>query len=345
MAKIFNWGIIGPGKIAHKFAEDLRVVPNARLFAVASRSAERGIEFANKYNATHAFGSYKELMSLSELDAVYVATPHPYHCENTLMCLEHKIPVLCEKPMGMNSKEVRQMVGLAKFQNTFLMEGLWTRFLPTIIKVLDLIKTGAIGEVNTLKADFGFKAPFDVKKRIFNQGLGGGSLLDIGIYPVFLARLLFGNPTSISAEASIGPTNIDENCGMILKFPNQKLAILHSSIISTTKTEALIYGEKGIIQINGRWHEPSSVTLYPENGEPKDFFFDFDSHGYKYEILEVQRCLEKGWIESPFLNFDFSIDMMEILDDIRMAAGIYYPMYDHFSDKQIASKANNFSQN
>ncbi len=284
-------------------------------------------------------------MTCPDLDAVYIATPHPLHCENTLMCLEHNIPVLCEKPFAMNSKEVRKMIGLAKFQKTFLMEALWTRFLPTTQKVLDLIAVGAIGDINTVKADFGFKANPDPKARLFNQGLGGGALLDVGIYPVFLACLLLGKPTSISAEASIGTTNVDENCGMLLKFKNNKLAILHASIISKTKTEALIYGDKGIIQIHGRWHEPTSITLYPEDGEPQDFFFDFDSNGYKYEILEVQSCLEKGLIESPEMSFDFSIDLMEVLDDIRMQAGIYYPMYDHFTDKEIASKANNFSQN
>jgi len=345
MGKVYNWGIIGLGHIAEKFAADIGVIPNAKLHAVASRTAEKALAFGNKYNAIHTFGSYEELMACPDLDAVYIATPHPWHCENTLMCLEHNIPVLCEKPFAMNSKEVRKMVGLAKFQNTFLMEALWTRFLPTTQKVLDLIAVGAIGDINTVKADFGFKANMDPKNRLFNQGLGGGALLDVGIYPIFLACSLLGKPTSISAEASIGPTNVDENCGMLLKFPNNKLAILHASIISKTKTEALIYGDKGIIQIHGRWHEPTSITLYPEDGEPQDFFFDFDSNGYKYEILEVQECLKKGLIESPEMSFDFSIDLMEVLDDVRMKAGIYYPMYDHFTDKEIATKANNFSQN
>jgi len=345
MGKVYNWGIIGLGHIAAKFAADIAVIPNAKLHAVASRTKEKALEFGNKFNVIHAFGSYEEMMACPDLDAVYIATPHPWHCENTLMCLEHNIPVLCEKPFAMNSKEVRKMIGLAKFQKTFLMEALWTRFLPTTEKVLNLIASGAIGEINTVKADFGFKAKMDPKARLFNQGLGGGALLDVGIYPVFLACLLLGKPISISAEASIGPTNVDENCGMLLKFKKNKLAILHASIISKTKTEALIYGDKGIIQIHGRWHEPTSVTLYPEDGDPQDFFFDFDSNGYKYEILEVQECLKNGRIESPEMPFDFSIDLMEVLDDIRMQAGIYYPMYDHFTDKEIATKANNFSQN
>ncbi len=345
MSKVFNWGIIGPGRIAHKFANDLGVLPNAKLHAVASRSLDKALEFANKYSAVHAYGSYREIISCPDLDAIYIATPHPWHCENTLMCLEHNIPVLCEKPMGMNAKEVRQMIGLAKFQNTFLMEALWTRFLPTTKKVLELIAEGAIGEVNTVKADFGFKATFDAKHRLFNQSLGGGSLLDVGIYPVFLACLILGKPNSISAEASIGKSNVDENCGIVLKFDNQKLALLHASIVSNTKCEARIYGDKGVIQINSRWHEPTSITWYPEEGEPQDFFFEFDSFGYKHEIIEVQNCLASNKIESEDLSFDFSIDLAEVMDNIRIQAGIFYPMYDHFTEKEIATKANNFSQN
>jgi len=240
MAKTFNWGIIGLGRIAKKFAEDLRVVPNAKLHAVGSRDKDKALAFGNEFGALHALGSYEEMMVCPDLDVIYIATPHPYHCQNAMMCLEHNIPVLCEKPMAMNNQEVRKMIGLARFQKTFLMEALWTRFLPTIKKVVGLIEAGTIGEINTVKADFGFRATVDAKHRLFNQGLGGGSLLDVGIYPVFLAYLLLGKPISISAEASVGLTNVDENCGMVLKFKNQKLALLQPSIVSKTPCEAFI---------------------------------------------------------------------------------------------------------
>lgn len=345
MKKKFNWGIIGLGHIAHKFAEDLRSLPDARLTAVASRDLERAEDFAKVYDVPNAYGTYKEIIGCPNLDAVYIATTHPSHFANTMMCLEHNIPVLCEKPFAMNGEEARKMIGLANFQKTFLMEALWTRFLPTMEKTLLLIEDGAIGEVRTLKADFGFSAARDPKRRIFNQGLGGGALLDVGIYPVFLSLLLFGKPSSVSAEAAIGPTNVDEDCGMILKFPGQKIALLHASIVTKTNTEAFIYGDKGMIHIHSRWHEPTSLTLHKENGDTEDFFFDYDSHGYKYEIMEVNRQLQANNIQSDKMPWEFTQLLMNVLDDIRMKASIFYPAYDHFTEKEIASRANKFSQN
>lgn len=345
MAKMIKWGIIGLGKIAHKFAEDIKVIPNAQVWAVASRNLARAEDFAKRFDVKNAYGSYAEIIACPELDVVYIATPHAGHLGNTLMCLEHKIPVLCEKPIAMNSEELRKMINLAVFQKTFLMEALWTRFLPTIDKTLQLIADGVIGEVRTIKADFGFSAKRDPKSRLFNQSLGGGALMDVGLYPVFLAVLLFGKPKSISAEASIGPTNVDEDCGILLKFPEQRLAILHASIITKTKTEAIIYGEKGMIHIHGRWHEPTSMSLHIEGEEVQDFFFDYDSHGYKYEILEVMDRLKKGKTQSEKMSHDFSMLMMNVLDDIRIQAGILYPMFDQFTEKDIAAKANKFSQN
>ena len=287
MAKTFNWGIIGLGKIAHKFAQDLQVIKSARLHAVASRSLSKAQDFAKIYHANHAYGSYEEILQCPRLDVVYIATPHTLHCTNAIMCLNNQIPVLCEKPFAMNAAEVRRMIAAAKNNNTFLMEALWTRFLPTIQKTLSLIKSGAIGEVLSLKADFGFRATFDPDSRLFNQQLGGGALLDVGIYPVFLSMLLFGKPTGIQAMATIGSTNVDESCGVLMKYTNNKMAVLHSSIVTKTPTEAYIFGEKGAIRINSRWHEPTSVTLLQNGKDPQDFFFQFDSNGYRYEAEEV----------------------------------------------------------
>ncbi|NNE28333.1 MAG: Gfo/Idh/MocA family oxidoreductase [Saprospiraceae bacterium] len=342
---MFNWGIIGLGKIAHKFVEDLQKVPDARLYAVASRDLERSQDFSLLYNAEKPFGSYEEIVTCQELDAVYIATPHTGHFENSIMCLEHNIPVLCEKPLGMNAEQVHKMVSLARFQETFLMEAMWTRFLPTIKKVLELIDSGIIGEVRTLKADFGFAAERDPRSRVFNQGLGGGSLLDVGIYPVFLSLLLFGRPKSIRAAASIGPTNVDEDCAMILKFQGQKLAMLHSSIITNTKTEAVIYGEKGHIHIHPRWHELSSVSYELNNGQSERFDFEYHCRGFSYEIQEAMDCIKGGRFQSDKMSHDFSLMLMKVLDDIRLQANIFYPLSDHFTDKEIATKANKFSQN
>ncbi|MEM1321421.1 MAG: Gfo/Idh/MocA family oxidoreductase [Bacteroidota bacterium] len=345
MKQTFNWGIIGIGKIANKFAQDLRVTPNARLLAVASRSLDRAQQFAQQYDAEFSYGSYKEILNTPNLHAIYIATPHVSHCENTLMCLEHQIPVLCEKPFAMNANEVGRMISLARFQQTFLMEALWTRFLPTTHKVLELIEEGAIGELISVKADFGFKATFDPESRLFNPGLGGGSLLDVGIYPVFLALLLLGKPEGIKAVASIGPSRVDENCGIILQYTNNKMAMLHSSIIAQTPTEALICGSLGNIRINSRWHEPTSLTLLKEGEEPRDFFFDYNSNGYRYEIEEVMRCVRDGQQESDQLPLDFSMDLMNLLDQIRMKAGIYYPHHDALSKTIRVEGGTRFSMN
>ncbi len=345
MAKTYNWGIIGLGHIAHKFAQDLLITKNARLHAVASRSLEKATAFAELYHVPHYFGSYEEMVKCPDIDVIYIATPHTFHCEHTLLCLKHQIPVLCEKPFAMNAREVESMIALAKAQDTFLMEALWTRFLPTIRKTLELIDNGTIGKVLTLKADFGYKAIFDPKNRIFNHQLGGGSLLDVGIYPIFLSLLLFGKPTSIKAVTSIGQTNVDETCGILLQYPGHKMAILHSSIIADTGTEAIICGERGNIKINTRWHEPTSLTLNLKNKEPQDFFFNYRGNGYEYEIQELMKCLDRGMLESLKMSHDFSLDLIELLDAIRIEAGIYYPKFDYFVRSPKLEDVIKFSNN
>ncbi len=344
MSKVFKWGILGLGKIAGKFAEDLKALPNAQLFAVASRSIDKANEFGERFNVPHRYGSYEEIVKNNELDAVYIATPHVYHCDNTLMCLEHNIPVLCEKPLAINSEQVKRMISLAKFQKTFLMEALWTRFLPTTQKALEWIEEGKIGKVKIVKADFGFKADLDPKSRLFNLDLGGGSLLDVGIYPVFLALLILGKPDQIKAMATIGKTQVDEACSILLKYKNQ-MAILDSSVTAQTDTVAIIYGEKGSIKFHSRWHEPTSLTLHVYGEEPQDVFFDYPSKGYHYEAQEVMNCIGKGQIESKLLSFDFSLDLMELLDEIRMEAGIYYPKYDNMAKVVKSDEGIRFSKN
>jgi predicted dehydrogenase len=344
MAKVFNWGIIGLGKIAHRFADDLLLIPNARLHAVASSSTDRAREFAQKYKVPFAYGNYNDITKVPDLGAVYIASAHTSHCAHTLLCLKNNIPVLCEKPFAMNAVEVEQMIGLAMEKQTFLMEAMWTRFLPTTAKVLEMIQSGVIGEVLSLKADFGFHGTFNPDRRLFNADLGGGSLLDVGIYPVFLSLLLFGKPDTIKALATIGVTNVDENCGMLLSYGEEKMAMLYSSIITETPTEAYIFGAKGSIRINSRWHEATSVTVLLHDQEPKDYFFEFNSTGYRYEAEEVMRCVSAGKLESDILPLNFSRDLMELLDRIRLEAGIFYPRYDQFS-KDVLMEREGFSMN
>lgn len=326
MDKIINWGIIGPGKIAHKFAEDLQKVAGGRLHAVASRSEERARVFAQQYGAAHTYGNYQDLASCPDLDAIYIASPHTSHFEHTMWCIAAGIPVLVEKPWAMNEGEAQQMIELASEKEVFVMEAVWTRFLPTTTKILDLIADGVIGEIEGVKADFGFRADYNESSRLFNIDLGGGALLDIGLYPTFLATLLLGAPSEVRALARKAPTGADIDTGITLAYPSGQLAHLHATLIANTKTEAFIYGTEGTIHWHGRWHEPSHFSvLRPERG-PENFFFEYDTNGYNYETAHVQDCLRKGLKESPLLPLSFSMRLTQTLDSIRNVAGIKYPM-------------------
>lgn len=323
--KYTNWGIIGLGKIAHKFAADLQLLPNTKLHAVASQSLDRARAFAAQYHAKYAYGTYDEIVNCPELDVVYIATPHVLHCENTILCLRHRIPVLCEKPLAINLREAQKMILTAQQQQTFLMEAIWTRFMPTIDKTLRLIEQGVIGRVLSIKADFGFNAPFDPRGRIFNQQLGGGALLDIGVYPAFLALLIMGKPTGIKAFAKMSLSGVDQEIGAVLQYEDGRLAHLHANIAAKTKTEAFIYGEKGTIHLHTRWHEQTSMSLLLNDARPQNFHFDYKGKGYHYEATHVMDCLQSGALESTLLPLQFSNDLTTLLDNIRKEAGIVYP--------------------
>lgn len=326
--KTYHWGIIGLGKIAHRFAKDLQLLPNTKLQAVASSSEERSQLFAQQYDVPFAFSTYEDIFNAPHLDAIYIATIHPYHFSNTLLCLRNHIAVLCEKPFSMNHHQVKEMIAASKAHQTFLMEALWTRFLPPLNKALEIIESGRIGNVISVKADFGFKAPYLPESRLFNKDLGGGALLDIGIYPVFLALFILGKPDRIKATAIIGNTNVDEECGITLSYSDGKIAHLHATIRSNTDTEAFIYGEKGAIHLHSRWHEPTNMSIIPESGPIEDIFFEYKGKGYHYEAVEVMKCLEYGQLESEMMPLSFSLDLSELLDDIRAEAGIEYPTFD-----------------
>ncbi len=329
MSKIFNWGIIGLGKIAESFADDLKLLPEARLFAVASRSQQKAELFAKKFNAVLAYGCYENIVKNKDLDIIYIATPHSLHCENTIMCLNNKIAVLCEKPLAINSTEVKRMISCSEENNTFLMEALWTRFLPSVEKVLELLKKNVIGNIQLLRADFGFKAPKDKNNRLFNINLGGGSLLDVGIYPVFLSLLIMGMPSVIEATATIGPTEVDESCGITLKNNNGQIASLFSSIVARTGIEAEIIGDNGRILLHSEFYRPTILSIIRQDGSIETIEPHYIGKGFTYEAAEVMHCLKKGSIESKKMSHDLSLQLIEVLDKIRQKSGIYYPNHDN----------------
>ncbi|MFN0174261.1 MAG: Gfo/Idh/MocA family protein [Saprospiraceae bacterium] len=324
-----NWGIIGLGKIARQFADDLRLLPNARLHAVASTSQERAAAFAVEFGASHVYSRYEDIVHCPDLDVVYVATPHTFHCENTLLCLENGLPVLCEKPFAMNMAEARRMVGAARRNRVFLMEALWTRFIPANEQVFQMVDKGEIGELHTIKADFGFKMPFDPTSRLYNKALGGGSLMDLGIYPALLALSFFGKPApeNIFAAAAFAATDVDESCAFTFQYPGGRLALGHSTIAANTSLGAHLYGTEGTIYLHPRWHHPQKLTVSHYEGR-QELFRELDipyiGRGYSYEASHVMQCLENELFESEILPLDFTLDLVETLDTIREKVGLVY---------------------
>ena len=324
MNKTINWGILGLGRIAEKFANDLQFVPNARLYAVGSREKEKANNFGKKYGAVKFYGSYEEMLADKELDVVYIATPHVLHCENTLQCLRAGKAVLCEKPFAMDETQVKLMIAEAKKQNLFLMEALWTTFLPTILKVEELIAAGTLGDIIHIKSDFGYKALYDVNWRLFNKKLGGGSLLDIGIYPIFIALHILGIPDKIISDAFVGETDVDESMVMAFKYNSGATASLSSSLVTNTPVETDICGTKARIKIHRMWHIPTYLTLTSNEGQEQEFHFDTKGFGYEYEAMEVTNCLLEGKKESAKMTHDFSLKLIKTLDKIRLQNGLVY---------------------
>lgn len=322
MSKTINWGIIGLGSIAHKFATDLLTVDGAKLYAVASRSQDKANEFSSKYNATKAYDSYEALAQDKNIDAVYIATPHALHKENTLLCLEHGIAVLCEKPFAMNAQEVAQMIAKAKEKNVLLMEALWTYFLPHYQYVLKALANKTYGNIKKLEADFGFYRVFDNDERLFNKSLGGGSLLDIGIYPIFAALSTLGIPNKMDAKATYFDNGADSSCDMIFDYDNAT-AHLKSTLLEDTSTEAIFYCEHGTIKINTMFHMPTTVTIITE-GKEEIIDFNYKTIGYNYEAIHFNNLLQQGKTESNIMTFGFSKQLIKTLDAVRNLINLHY---------------------
>jgi len=326
--KTYHWGVLGTGFIAQKMADALPLVPNSKLYAIASRNKETADSFARQYKIEKSFGSYEELVNDPSVDIVYVATPHNLHYENTMMALEHGKHVLCEKPFAVNGREVRGMIAKAKEKNLFLMEALWSRFLPNVIKAKEIIGSGQIGKVRLLEADFGLNRPFDPQNRLFNKQLIGGSLLDLGIYPLFLALFLLGKPKSMKALAGMGQTDVDYNCSFTLGYDDNTIAVLHSSLVAQTEVVATIYGEKGKIVFDRWWFTPVPIHLFNTDGEEIPVTLRFEGNGYNYEATEVVKCLSNGKPQSDLMSWENSLLLIDMLDAIRNEIGLVYPGHD-----------------
>ncbi|TKG97012.1 Gfo/Idh/MocA family oxidoreductase [Puteibacter caeruleilacunae] len=326
MNKTYNWAILGCGKIAIKFANDLKLLSNANLYAAAARDINRAQEFADEFGFEKAYGSYEEMVKDPNVDVVYIATPHSHHCEHTKLCLNQKKAVLCEKAFGMNSAEVEEMIACAKENNTFLMEAFWTQFQPNFKRVLSMLKNEELGKLTSIHSMFAFNAPYDEGKRLYNVNLGGGSLLDIGIYPVFYTLTSLGLPEQINTMVNYSPTGSEESIHVSMKYADGRMASLISSFAGFAPTQTTYICENGYIIYDPRWFSPVNIRIW-KPGED-EVIIERDKApgmGYQHEASHVMECLDQGLIESPELSWQKSLDLIGILDDIRDNAGIVYP--------------------
>lgn len=324
MKKSIRWGILGAGKIAEKFTAALTYTEAAVPFAIASRDGEKAKQFAAKHNMVKHYDNYESLVKDDDVDIIYIATPHSFHCEQSLLCLEHKKPVLCEKPIAMNEAELQKMIAAAKKNNTFLMEGMWSRFMPSTKKILELIANDIIGPVQYFTADFGFQAPYDPNGRLFNVALGGGSLLDIGVYPIFFTSLLLGEPEKIMSTAKLAPGGADEYCNILFRYKDGATAHIFSCLTLKTSLAGEIVGTKGRIEMHNPFYRATELTLHLNSGETEKFSFPHELNGFEYEIREVMDALSKGLKECPAMPHATSLLMAQTMDKIREQCGIVY---------------------
>ncbi len=324
MAKQFNIGILGASKVARKFASDAKIVPTAKLYAVAARSLESAKSFAKDFDMTCSYGSYEELAGDQNIDIIYISTPNLFHKEHAILCLNAGKAVICEKPFALNTQEVQEMIQIAKDKNVFLMEAMWTRYLPTINKAKAWIDEGKLGMIKMLQGDFGFKSEGQEDIR-FQKELGGGALLDVGIYPISLASLVFGRqPEHIDAKAVLTGQGVDETVSMQLDYGNQQVAQLSASINLCTPKNAYIIGENGYIHLPAAWYGKLAY-LYNSQGKLIEHFVDRTKDiGYHFELEEVIECLLAGKTESDRMTLQESLEITQTLDAVRNRIGVKY---------------------
>lgn len=328
--KATRWGIIGPGKIAEVFANDLEHVNSRQqVQAILGHTQETTESFAKEFNVPQVFYDIDDFLNEAEIDIVYVATPHTLHHEQVLACLQRRLPVLCEKPLTINREQCDELIKTARQNNVFLMEGMWIRFLPSIKLVMDLLEQGIIGKIVSVKAAMCYKAPYDPDSRYFDPELGGGSLLDLGIYPVFLSLLVLGKPDTIKAIGTISDSGVDEDCNVLFHYKSGRRAILESSLVSDADMPAEIIGEKGTIRILNPWFEkPTGIEVHLYDEGRTVYPCKWAGHGLQFEIQEVLDCLSNKKISSDLLSHEVSRQLVTIMDEIRSQVKVTYEMYE-----------------
>ncbi len=323
--KSIRWGILGPGWIARDFVQSLKDTEGAEVLAVGSRSLDRAREFAATYSVPRPYGSYEELVADPDVDIVYVATPHPAHKDNMLLCLGAGKPVLCEKPFTMNAREAEEVFSLAREKGLFVMEAMWTRWLPAMIQVRQWLAEGKIGEVKMLKAEFGYDAGWRPECRQLDPVLGGGAMLDAGVYPISLASMVMGcQPETIRSTVHIGKTGVDEQFAALFEYGAGRMAVITSAVQTPMMIDAVIMGTKGIIHIPEFFWAKSARLI--RKGE-SDVVIDspYQSTGKCHEAAHAMECLREGKTESSIMSLDESLAIMRTMDSLRGQWNLTYP--------------------
>ncbi|WP_326603353.1 Gfo/Idh/MocA family oxidoreductase [Streptomyces sp. NBC_01799] len=328
MSRTVRWGVLATGGIAATFTADLQGVPGTEVVAVASRTDTSAKAFAERFGIPRAYGSWAELAADDEVDVVYVATPHSAHREAAALCLKAGKHVLCEKAFTLNSREAEELVALARDRGLFLMEAMWTYCNPVVRRLTALIADGAIGDIRTVQADFGLAGPFGPDHRLRDPALGGGALLDLGVYPVSFAQLLLGEPDRVQADALLSPEGVDLNTGMLLGWESGATALLSCSLVADTPQTASITGTRGRIEFPRGFFHPERFVLHRPGHDPEEFTAgssDAGLSGMQFEQAEVVRALRAGETESPLVPLDGSLAVMRTLDAVRDRIGVRYP--------------------
>ena len=320
-----RWGIIGTGTIAQAFAADFAHAKTGTLRAVASRSKEAADAFAERYDIELSMVDYYSLINSHEVDVIYVAVPHSLHFELTKACIKAGKHVLCEKPFTLNEAQAQELFELAALHEVFVMEAMWTRFNPALEQAIEWVEEGEIGLLQSVQASFCFNATSQSEGRLFNKDLGGGALLDVGIYPIFLAQLFFGKPDFIQNQAVVGDTDVDVFEQLLLGWESGQLASLEASIISQQPNRAVLSGSDGYIEFGQEWYQTKTLTLVKNGGAEHAIEFDFPGLGYQFEVEEVNRCLQEGLLQSPNHSWEDTLNLLATMDEVRQDIGVYYP--------------------
>lgn len=325
MSTPLRWGILATGGIARLQTSDL-LTAGLTVAAVGSRSMDSARSFAAEFGIPRAYGSYQELCESPDVDIIYVATPHPVHMDNALMALDAGKHVLVEKAFTINAGQARAIMDRAAEQGLFVMEAMWTRFLPMMVRIREIIGAGGIGRPRVLLADHNQWLPIEKARRVQDPELGGGALLDLGIYPLSFAWDLFGEPAEMQVSGTLTERGVDEMIGVLLRYADGAQAVLHTGSLTPGPNTAAVVGDAGRIEIDAVWYSHSSFSHYDREGRLLERYTEqIEGRGMQYQAMEVERCIREGLTESPRMPLSQTVALMEQMDEIRRRVGVRYP--------------------